>query len=438
MTRPPLDVEGLIGRAAADRRATNRRRARAALGVSFAVLLVWAVAVTAAGQWGRVTDNWIAALTMVFGSFVAGSTPQGGGAVAFPVFTKLLEVPAEVARSFSLFIQSVGMTCAALSIVINRRAVEWRSIAVGAVFAAIGFFIGLFALGDPDAPFWPSTLAGAYVKVTFTLIVVAMAFVVWLNYRQQLIERINRIQAYSARIYVALAVFGVLGGVASSLVGSGADVLVYIVLVILIGIVPRVGVPSSVVIMAFTSLLGLIVLGGIDGQIMIGLNGAGDVTTLGGQDVGVGPGGAAAFGEGLPPLEGSRFDLLGLWLAAVPVVAFGAPLGTYVSSKITDRQLVVFVLALAAAEALSTVLFLEDLRTDPVLAAYAVLGLVAIVVTLTTLVRFRRRILGLGNVDTDETFTRTRLDVGPKYREQLERRMRETTDETRPPEEDGT
>jgi uncharacterized membrane protein YfcA len=437
VTKPPLDVEGLIGHAAADRRAMNRRRARAALGVSFGVLVVWAAAVTATGQWGRVTDNWVAAVTMVFGSFVAGSTPQGGGAVAFPVFTKLLEVPTEVARSFSLFVQSVGMACASLSIIINRRAVEWRSIAVGALFAAIGFLIGLFALGDPDAPFWPSTLKSAYVKVTFTLIVVAMAFVVWLNYRQQIIERINRVQTYSVRIYAALAVFGLLGGVASSLVGSGADVLVYIVLVILIGIVPRVGVPSSVIIMAFTSLLGLIVLGIVDGQIMIGLNAAGDVTTLGGAEVGVGPSGAAAFGEGLPPLEGSRFDLLGLWLAAAPIVAFGAPLGAYVSSKITDRQLVVFVLALAAAEALSTMLFLEDLRTDPVLAAYAVLGLIAILVTLTTLVRFRRRILGLGNMDMDETFTRTRLDVGPRYREQLEQHMRETEERTRPPGEDG-
>ena len=436
MTRPPLDVEGLIGRAAEDRKAIRRRRTRASLAVSFSVLIVWAIAVTATGTWERVADNWVSAVTMVFGSFVAGSTPQGGGAVAFPVFTKLLEVPAEVARSFSLFIQSIGMTCAALSIVINRRAVEWRSIMIGAAFAAIGFVIGLFALGDPDAPFWPSTLPGPYVKVTFTLIVVAMAFVVWLNYRQQILERINQVSSYSWRIYVALAIFGLLGGVASSLVGSGADVLVYIVLVILIGLVPRVGVPSSVIIMASISLIGIVVLGFVDGQIFVGLDGVGDVTSLGGRDVGAGPGGAPAYGADLPPLDGSRFDLLGLWLAAAPVVAFGAPLGAWVSSKITDRQLVVFVLALAAAEALTTVLFLSELRTDPALAAYAVIGLIVIAGTLTLLVRLRRRILGLGPVELERTFTRSRLDVGPRYREELEEQSRERGPEEEE-EEDG-
>lgn len=425
MTEAPFDVEDVIQGAAAERRRLRRRRSRTALGVSFGVLVVWVVAVSAAGQWGRVADHWVSAVTMVFGSFVAGSTPQGGGAVAFPVFTKLLEVPAEVARSFSLLIQSVGMSCAALSIVINRRAVEWRSILVGSAFAIVGFLAGLFLLGEPDQPFWPSTLPGPYVKVTFTLVVAAMAFVVWLSYREQILERISRISEYSPRIYVALAVFGTLGGVASALVGSGADVLVYIVLVVLIGLVPRVGVPSSVIIMAVISILGMLVLGLADGQMLIGLDGAGNVTSIDGSAVGVGPSGAPAFGDGLPPLAGSRFDLLGLWLAAAPVVAFGAPLGAWVSSRISDRQLVVFVLVLGAAELLSTIAFLGELRTDPALATYAVLGLVAVVMALAGLVRFRRRILGLPGVAIDETFTRGRLDVGPRYREQLEDRADE-------------
>ncbi len=51
---------------------------------------------------------------MVFGSFVAGSTAAGGGAVSFPVFTKLLHIPADEARTFGLLIQSVGMTMASV------------------------------------------------------------------------------------------------------------------------------------------------------------------------------------------------------------------------------------------------------------------------------------------------------------------------------------
>lgn len=54
---------------------------------------------------------------MLFGSMVAGGTSMGGGAVAFPVLTKLLEVPPHEAKVFALAIQSVGMTAATLTII---------------------------------------------------------------------------------------------------------------------------------------------------------------------------------------------------------------------------------------------------------------------------------------------------------------------------------
>ncbi len=118
---PDIDIDAIVGSARSARSADTRRRARGALGVSVGVTVVWLVWVLAAGLWDRVIDNWVSSVTMVFGSFVAGSTPQGGGAVAFPVFTKGLEVPSEVARSFSLFIQVVGMGCASAGILIRRR-----------------------------------------------------------------------------------------------------------------------------------------------------------------------------------------------------------------------------------------------------------------------------------------------------------------------------
>ena len=78
--------------------------------------ITWVVYVAAEGHLGRVLDQWAAAVTMVFGSFVAGSTPAGGGAVAFPVFTKVLEIPPAVARTFSLSIQATGMVMASATI----------------------------------------------------------------------------------------------------------------------------------------------------------------------------------------------------------------------------------------------------------------------------------------------------------------------------------
>ena len=68
-----------------------RCRRSAMYGIPATVTLVWLVAVLASGSFGRALDHWQSALTMVFGSFLAGSSPVGGGAVAFPVFTKLLD-----------------------------------------------------------------------------------------------------------------------------------------------------------------------------------------------------------------------------------------------------------------------------------------------------------------------------------------------------------
>ena len=64
--------------------------------------------------------DWKVALTMVFGSMVGGGTSEGGGAIAFPIFTKLLHIAPSDARNFSLAIQSVGMGAASLSILYLR------------------------------------------------------------------------------------------------------------------------------------------------------------------------------------------------------------------------------------------------------------------------------------------------------------------------------
>ncbi len=92
------------------------------------VWFVWLAVLGPAGAYGYVADNWPVALTMVFGSLVAGATSEGGGAIAFPIFTKLLQVAPADAKLFSLAIQSIGMTAASLVIVLMRLKVEWCAI----------------------------------------------------------------------------------------------------------------------------------------------------------------------------------------------------------------------------------------------------------------------------------------------------------------------
>ncbi len=385
---------------------TAKSRMRAATGVSVAVTVCWAVYVTASGQWDRVADRWAAALTMIFGSFVAGSTPQGGGAVAFPVFTKLLKIPTEVARTFSLSIQTIGMGAATASILITRRRVEWRAIAIGVPPAIVAFIAAVYLLGDGDTTFWPATVPGPYVKVTFTLVLAAMAWVVLLGQRIPVRLVGEALPDLNRRLMVALVLSGILGGTAAALVGSGADVFAYLFVVVLFGIDPKVGVPTSVVAMTCISVVGFILLGLVDGQLATTLNAAGDtVIEVGGQRTN---------------LRADRHDLFGLWLASVPVVAWGAPLGSLVASRLSARQLVTFVISLALLEVLSTAIFLEELRTSLPLATFAIVGLIVSLGGLTVLARNRQRLFGLPGVAGGTTLVRNRLDITDTYTEALD------------------
>lgn len=414
-------LEGAFREAQQARAASSRRRGRLALAVPVAVTVAWAVYVSVSGQWGRVGDNVTAAITMVFGSFVAGSTPQGGGAVAFPVFTKVLEIPAEVARSFSLSIQTVGMGTAALSILATRRAVEWRAVAVGIPVAAAAFVTTLVVAGDTGEPFWPSRLPGPYVKVTFTIVLAAMAWLVFLAQRVPVRKIDAGLTARNIRLDAALVLAAFAGGVASALVGSGADVVVYLMVVLILGVDARVGVPTSVLVMASVSAVGFVVLGLFDGQLTTTVVGDA-VTEVGGAEVALVDGVAAFASSDAPgslPLPADRFDLFGMWIAAAPVVAWGAPLGSWAAARVTRTQLVRFVLVLAVAEIVSTAIFLDDLHSNPALVSYAVIGLVAAAAGLTWLASHRNKLFGLPGVDSRATLRRTDLEVDRDFSRHL-------------------
>ena len=421
-----LDVDAILGDASSERAANERRRALSAHGVSVTVTVVWIAFVVLRDHWDRVVDNWVAALTMVFGSFVAGATPQGGGAVAFPVFTKGLEIPSEVARTFSLSIQTIGMGAAALAILLRRRRIETKALAIAGPAAVCGFILGYFLLSDRSQPFAPSILPGAYVKVSFTLLTAAMAYVTYLAYRVHVLAVRPGVARYSTRYAATLVICGALGGVASSQVGSGSDVLLYLALVVLAGVSPRVGVATSVVLMAGISMLGFVVSGVFDGHLAVMLDASGAVGSVGGEQVTAGAN-ALEFGTG-PGADAGRFDLFGLWIAAVPVVAWGAPLGSWVTSRITDRRLVIAVVVLAAIEVITTIIFVNELRTDPALAIFAVVAAAVLLTSLGLLQRHRVALLQLEAVDGHMVLRRSGVDLGPKYREQLAQTNDESDD----------
>ena len=137
-----------------------------------AVVVAWWAGVERWGNWAELRELWPASVTMVFGSFVAGSTPAGGGAVAFPVFTKVFEIPAADARTFALMIQSVGMTMALLLILSRRIPLSWRIVGASLIGGVPGLVLGSFLPPPPD--YLP--------KLVFSVVIGVFGLAFWLSH----------------------------------------------------------------------------------------------------------------------------------------------------------------------------------------------------------------------------------------------------------------
>lgn len=246
------------------------------------VWTLWAVYMGISDQWHVLRETWFMGVTMMLGSFIAGATSEGGGAVAFPVMTLIFHIKPVVARDFSLMIQSVGMVSAAILIIRNRIPIERRAIIWGSLGGALGIVICLQWI----APLLPPMQC----KLFFVSL--------WLSFGGALIwlHRINKtityteIQHYSAKTAFILFGFGIVGGMVSGIVGCGLDIVVFSLLILTFRVNEKVGTPTSVVMMATNTVIGLCFR-------LLTQN---------------------------PPVSPDTFHY---WLAAAPVVVIGAPLG---------------------------------------------------------------------------------------------------------------
>lgn len=364
--------------------------------LSGAATTIWLVAVLLTGTSERVAANWESALTMLFGSFLAGSSPEGGGAVAFPVFTKALQVPAPVARSFGLMIQAVGMTMASISILLNRRPVHRRAVLLGSLAAVAGFGLGAVGFGRNGEAFWPTAVPGPWVKATFS-IVLATTSVLMIRHLHHRPDGLGQHRhgatepsavagyGWTRRSDIGLMVIASAGGLLASMTGTGPNIVVFLFLVVLVGVGPKVALPSAILVMTAVSIAGFVIFGLVDGQL--------DVTLVGDRVVAVGGSPVA------PAIAEGRSDLLGLWLAAVPVVVWGAPLGALAASLVREHHLVRFVALLAAVEVVTTFVLVPELRSDRVLILYSTIGLAVLPVAFILGERYRRQLFGASSLE---------------------------------------
>ena len=233
-------------------------------------------------------DAWPAALTMVFGSFIAGASAEGGGAVAFPVFTLLLKIAPDAARNFSFAIQSFGMVAASMLIIGRRIPVEMRAVYYPALGGIVGLVAGTYSLAPLVDP--------GLTKLLFVSIWLAFGIALWRANRdtsQTVVPRLPDV--LQRRDIVKLVMVGLLGGFVTSLFGNGIDLLTFCMLRLWYGLDEKVATPTSVLLMSILTVAGTFLHAGVMGD----------------------------FGQ-------TEYTA---WLAAAPVVLVFAPLGAHVISK---------------------------------------------------------------------------------------------------------
>lgn len=252
------------------------------------VLSGWTYYVSSLPSLDFIGERWAAMLTMLFGSFIAGSSPEGSASIAYPVFTLLLKIAPPVARNFAFAIQSIGMTSASLLILGLRVKVEWNYIKYVVIGGVVGLVIGTYYVVPLISP--------VMAKLFFVSLWLSFGLVLWYENLSPKREVHDSIQNFQRNDQIRLIAFGLIGGIISSIFGTGINIFTYCLMTIYYRVSEKVATPSSVIIMTIETILG--------------------------------------FSLHALILRDFSDESFKLWLACIPVVIFFAPLGAFVITKL--------------------------------------------------------------------------------------------------------
>ncbi len=245
-------------------------------------LLVWLGLFAAFNDLAFLAAHWHYPSIMVLGAFVAGLTPEGGGAVAFPVLSVFFNVDRILARDFSLMIQSIGMTSASIFILTNKANTlrTYKPLLVFIPIAFIGFVLGMLLL---------QTIPVYIIQALFLSLITTFAIAYF--YSKHRGDRLT-LSTQGMKDRLMLGTILILGGMCASLFGTGADIILYTLLVTHFSMNEKKATHMSIMLMAAISILGFGYRHFID--------------------------------------AGLTSDQYKTWLCAFPVVLFMAPFGTYI------------------------------------------------------------------------------------------------------------
>jgi uncharacterized membrane protein YfcA len=195
------------------------------------------------------------------------------------------------------------MTSASIFILARRQPLAWSMLQGAMAGALVGTPMGIWFIAPHVPELW--------IKLVYA--------VIWASFGVLHLYRIREIAGHVGMtefderwdFRVGLALGALSGATVAAVTGVGIDMVLYAALVLLCRADLKIAIPTSVVIMAFTSVLGIVVK---------------NLTT------------------GLQP------GVFENWLAAAPIVCLGAPLGAFMVELIGRKPTLLFVAILCVGQ----------------------------------------------------------------------------------------
>lgn len=269
-------------------------------------LAVWAMIAFDLHYFSGIVQHWRMSLVMVLGSLVAGSTPMGGGTVAFPILVLIFHQNPANARTFGLIIQALGMTSTLIFLVCRGVPLPFRLLTGSTAGAAAGLPAGTYGIGPH--------VQGNLVKLLFACL--------WMSFGLPIVARnieICGLKNKGPQPTVSALLMGVcaglIGGTIASIIGVGAEMCIYAVMVLFYRADLRIAIPTAVSAAALCSIVGAgihVHLADIDHETAMN------------------------------------------WPAAGPIVIFGSPTGAWLSARLPRAKVLYFVAGLCVLQFLWT------------------------------------------------------------------------------------
>lgn len=280
-----------------------------------AILMVlgWAVYMSLTHNWHLFKDNWFMTVTMIFGSFVAGASSEGGGAIAYPAMTLLFNIGPDVARNFSFAIQSFGMSFAAIWIFLSKIKIEKNYLLIAGVGGAIGIIFGSYFIVPLITP--------SYAKMMFVSFWLSFGMALWVVNFVQKRDSKEQLPVLTTYQKIELLLIGVLGGMFSSVFGNGIDICTFAFVVLKYGLSEKIATPTSVILMASNAILGTFL------NVFV--------------------------------LDTMQAEAINYLLVCLPVVIFGAPLGAFVINQIGRKSIATILITIIVVQFITALIIIR-------------------------------------------------------------------------------